>query len=71
MQGLEMNTVSLQEAQATLPELIHRLSPGEELVITQDNRPVAKVVPFNAAPTVQPSPARNATGNGSTHGPGF
>lgn len=40
-----MVTVSLQEAQATLPELIRRLAPGEELVITDDDRPVARLTP--------------------------
>jgi len=39
-----MATVTLQEAQAKLPDLIHQLMPGEELVITEDNRPVAKLV---------------------------
>ena len=33
-----------QEAQAKLPDLIHKLSPGDELVITEDNQPVAKLV---------------------------
>ena len=31
-----MTTVTLEEAQAHLPELIARLHPGEELVITRD-----------------------------------
>jgi antitoxin (DNA-binding transcriptional repressor) of toxin-antitoxin stability system len=37
-------TVSVSEAQAKLPELIARLSPGEILQITQDDRLVAKLV---------------------------
>jgi len=36
-----MTTITLEEAQAKLPEVIQKLAPGEELVITQDNRPVA------------------------------
>jgi antitoxin (DNA-binding transcriptional repressor) of toxin-antitoxin stability system len=39
-----MTTVTLQEAQATLPDLIHRLAPGDELLVTEDDRPVAKLV---------------------------
>jgi antitoxin (DNA-binding transcriptional repressor) of toxin-antitoxin stability system len=35
-------TVTLEEAQAHLPELIGKLAPGEELIITQDQQPVAK-----------------------------
>jgi antitoxin (DNA-binding transcriptional repressor) of toxin-antitoxin stability system len=38
-----MPTVSIQEAQARLAELIHQLIPGEELVITENNEPVAKL----------------------------
>ena len=52
-----MTTVSLQEAQAKLPELIHALSPGEELVIMENHFPVAKLV----APPLA-SPARKLGG---------
>ena len=38
-----MATITIQEAQATLPELIHRLLPGEAMQITEDGRPVAVV----------------------------
>lgn len=38
-----MATVTIQEAQATLQELIHQLPPGEEVVITENNQPVAKL----------------------------
>ena len=36
--------VSIEEAQAHLAELIARLQPGEELVITQNEQPVAKLI---------------------------
>jgi prevent-host-death family protein len=39
-----MSTITLEEAQARLPELIASLQPGGELVITQNERPVAKLV---------------------------
>jgi antitoxin (DNA-binding transcriptional repressor) of toxin-antitoxin stability system len=48
-----MATVSIQEAQAKLPDLIHGLTPGGELVITENNQPVAKLV---ASPADQPRP---------------
>jgi antitoxin (DNA-binding transcriptional repressor) of toxin-antitoxin stability system len=38
-----MPTVSLREAQSRLPDLIHNLTPGDELVITENNQPVAKL----------------------------
>jgi antitoxin (DNA-binding transcriptional repressor) of toxin-antitoxin stability system len=37
-------TMSIEEVQATLPEIIKRLGPGEEVIITQDDQPVAKLV---------------------------
>ncbi len=39
-----MANVTIQEAQAKLPELIHKLKLGEDLVITEDNQPVARLV---------------------------
>jgi prevent-host-death family protein len=37
-------TITVEEAQARLKELISKLAPGEEVVITDDNSPVAKLV---------------------------
>jgi prevent-host-death family protein len=39
-----MSTITIQEARANLDELIHRMSPGEEVVITENDQPVAKLV---------------------------
>jgi prevent-host-death family protein len=39
-----MVTVTIEEAQAKLRELIDGLAPGEEVVITRNQRPVAKLV---------------------------
>ena len=36
-----MRTVSIEEAQAKLPQLIHVLFQGEEMVITDDDHPIA------------------------------
>ncbi|WP_165229138.1 type II toxin-antitoxin system Phd/YefM family antitoxin [Aquisphaera insulae] len=38
-----MITISIQEAQSRLSDLIHNLSPGDELVITENNQPVARL----------------------------
>jgi prevent-host-death family protein len=48
-----MAVVTIQEAQAGLPDLIHKLVPGDEVVITENNRPVAKLV---ASPADKPRP---------------
>ena len=37
-------TITIDEAQANLKELIHRLAPGEEVVIIENLQPVAKLV---------------------------
>ena len=38
-----MPTVTIQEAQTQLPDLICRLAPGDEVVITENGEPVAKL----------------------------
>ena len=40
-----MAVVTLEEAQAQLVDLVHRLAPGEEIVITENDAPVARLVP--------------------------
>jgi len=49
-----MAMVTIQEAQAKLPDLIHKLMPGDEVVITENNLPVAKLV--SEKPVVRPRP---------------
>ncbi len=39
-----MTTVSILEAQIQLSELIHRLHPGEEIIILENNQPVARLI---------------------------
>ena len=36
-------TISIEEAQATLPDIIRTLGPGEEVVITDNGQPVAEL----------------------------
>ncbi|MBS0208870.1 MAG: type II toxin-antitoxin system prevent-host-death family antitoxin [Planctomycetes bacterium] len=49
-----MATITIQEARANLDELIHRLTPGEEVVITENNQPVAKLVATMPVPRIVP-----------------
>ena len=51
-----MTKVTLQEAQAKLPDLIHKLTPGDEVVITENNEPVAKLVREKSAVLQRPQP---------------
>jgi prevent-host-death family protein len=56
-----MATISLREAEGRLSELIHQLKPGEEVVITENSRPVAKLV-------AETPPARKPRRRGSAKG---
>jgi antitoxin (DNA-binding transcriptional repressor) of toxin-antitoxin stability system len=51
-----MITISLKEAQATLPDLIHNLKPGEELLITDNDRLLAKLVGQTSTLSQRPGP---------------
>ena len=39
-----MLTITLEEAQRHLTEIIEKLMPGEEIVLTRDDQPVARLV---------------------------
>lgn len=39
-----MSPITLEKAQAGLADLIHGLGPGEEVTITENDRPVARLV---------------------------
>ncbi len=39
-----MTVVTIEEAQGNLPALIDHLAPGEELVITRNHQPIARLL---------------------------
>jgi antitoxin (DNA-binding transcriptional repressor) of toxin-antitoxin stability system len=43
-----MTEITLQEAQVSLADLIHHLPPGEEVIITENDLPVARLVAASA-----------------------
>ncbi len=53
-----MAMVTIQEAQAQLLDLIHNLAPGEEVVITENDLAVARLVSElpKAKPGLRPPP---------------
>ena len=51
-----MTTMTIEEAQAKLKEIIHQLSPGEELVITENQKPVARLVSEQVKAVLSPRP---------------
>lgn len=48
-----MTSVTIEEAQARLPELVRRLTADEEVVITENNQPVARLVKSTPKPRIQ------------------
>jgi antitoxin (DNA-binding transcriptional repressor) of toxin-antitoxin stability system len=44
-----MTKISIEEAQSKLQELIHQLPPGDELIITEDDLAVARLISARAA----------------------
>ena len=57
-----MTTIPLQDAQANLAELIHRLTLGESVTITENEAPVAQLVRLPVLPQRQPRPRPPVTG---------
>ena len=49
-------TITMEEAQARLKELIHQLAPGDEVIITENQEPVAKLVGERPKPKQRPGP---------------
>jgi antitoxin (DNA-binding transcriptional repressor) of toxin-antitoxin stability system len=60
-QGESMTTVTLEEAQARLPELIERLTAGDQLLITRNQLPIARL-------TAEETPKRKPRKAGSAKG---
>jgi prevent-host-death family protein len=56
-----MRTVTLEEAQAHLSEMIDRLQPGDTLVITRNEKPVARLL-VDETPKRKPRKAGSAKG---------
>jgi antitoxin (DNA-binding transcriptional repressor) of toxin-antitoxin stability system len=51
-----MTTISLQDAQQGLADLVHRLTPGEEVVITENDLPIARLTAAEASPKKRRQP---------------
>jgi antitoxin (DNA-binding transcriptional repressor) of toxin-antitoxin stability system len=49
-----MQTITVEEAQSHLTEIIGKLSPGEEIVLTRDDKPVARIVATSPKPPRKP-----------------
>jgi antitoxin (DNA-binding transcriptional repressor) of toxin-antitoxin stability system len=49
-------TMTVDEAQAKLKDLIRQLAPGEEVVLTENEQPVAKLISQQPKPAKLPRP---------------
>jgi len=49
-------TVTLEEAQAKLKELVHQLAPGDEIIITENQQTVARLRSESEQPFRRPPP---------------
>ncbi|MFT3881454.1 MAG: type II toxin-antitoxin system Phd/YefM family antitoxin [Gemmatales bacterium] len=56
-----MSTITIEKAQTDLPQLIDSLVPGETVVITRNQKPIARLT-GEATPTRQPRQAGNCKG---------
>jgi antitoxin (DNA-binding transcriptional repressor) of toxin-antitoxin stability system len=51
-----MTAITIEEAQARLTELVHSLAPGEDVIIIENNEPVARLVLERPSPRQRPGP---------------
>jgi antitoxin (DNA-binding transcriptional repressor) of toxin-antitoxin stability system len=58
-----MPTMPLEQAEGHLAEIIEKLTPGEEVVLTRDDKPVATL--RAATPTPAPTPRQFGTLKGT------
>ena len=49
-----MQTMPLDQAEGRLTEIVERLAPGEEIVFTRDDKPVATIRALPATPREPP-----------------
>ena len=57
-----MQPITVEEAQSHLAEIIEKLTPGEEVVLTRDDKPLATL---RATPLSEPTPRMFGTLKGT------
>ena len=45
-----MTTAEIQQAQSLLPRLVEQAEAGEEVILSRDGKPVARLIPYEARP---------------------
>lgn len=49
-------TMAVEDIKVTLPELLDRMMPGDEVILTRNQQPVAKLVSEAPKPALKPRP---------------
>jgi antitoxin (DNA-binding transcriptional repressor) of toxin-antitoxin stability system len=62
VKGGRMKTIPLTEAQQRLVDLVHQLSPGDVVLLTENDEPVAQIVPWPVLRRRPPRPRPPVTG---------
>jgi antitoxin (DNA-binding transcriptional repressor) of toxin-antitoxin stability system len=57
-----MNIITLHDAQARLADLVHSLAPGQVLTITENDLPIAQLMPVPVIRRRPPRPRPPVTG---------
>jgi len=50
-------TITLEEAQANLIDIVHQLEPGDEIIITENGKRVATLIGMKSTNKLHQSPA--------------
>jgi antitoxin (DNA-binding transcriptional repressor) of toxin-antitoxin stability system len=58
-----MTSISIDEAQLKFRDVVHGLTPGDEVLIVENDRPVARLLPAESKP--QQSPRQLGTMRGT------
>ncbi|HWG76456.1 MAG TPA: type II toxin-antitoxin system prevent-host-death family antitoxin [Steroidobacteraceae bacterium] len=68
MASISMTHIGIKQARQELPDLVDRAGAGEEIVITRQGKPVAKITAISCSPKSLPSLARfrQSLGNNGT-----
>ena len=66
-----MTSLSIQEAQAQLPDLVHGLTFGDEVLILENDQPVARIDPRRGTIAAGTTTPGLLAGHGPLYGPGL
>ncbi len=51
-----MQSIDISQAQSLLPQLLDAVLKGEEIIITREDQPVARIAPMTMSPAAETAP---------------